>query len=152
MRVAQLWQLLCQQCYPVYVSVHNYLCTDSLDPSKSRDTSPTLSTIQFRHICNRLTLTTAQFKQHTHTQSSLKILYFFNSKFIHQSNSTKRFKIQYSHKRNCYQTHCPPPLQPQPKLKYVMLRLTFKNRASCIKDGHTTTLQMLHFIYFFQQI
>jgi len=30
--------------------------------------------------------------------------------------------------------------------------LTFKNRASYIYDGHTATLQMLHFIYFFQQI
>ena len=27
--------------------------------------------------------------------------------------------------------------------------LTFKNRASYIKDGGTATLQMLHFIYFF---
>jgi hypothetical protein len=27
--------------------------------------------------------------------------------------------------------------------------LTFKNRASHIKDGRTTTLQMLHSIYFF---
>ena len=30
--------------------------------------------------------------------------------------------------------------------------LTFKNRASYIKDGFTATLQMLHFIYFFKQI
>jgi hypothetical protein len=30
--------------------------------------------------------------------------------------------------------------------------LTFKNRASYIQDGRTTTLQMLHFIFFFQQI
>jgi hypothetical protein len=27
--------------------------------------------------------------------------------------------------------------------------LTFKNRASYIEDGQTATLQMLHFIYFF---
>jgi hypothetical protein len=27
--------------------------------------------------------------------------------------------------------------------------LTFKNRASYIKDGRTATLQMLHFIYLF---
>ena len=27
--------------------------------------------------------------------------------------------------------------------------LTFKNRASYISDGRTATLQMLHFIYFF---
>jgi len=27
--------------------------------------------------------------------------------------------------------------------------LTFKNRASYIKDGRTATLQMLHFIYIF---
>jgi hypothetical protein len=27
--------------------------------------------------------------------------------------------------------------------------LTFKNRASYIYDGHTATIQMLHFIYFF---
>jgi len=31
-------------------------------------------------------------------------------------------------------------------------RLTFKNRASYIQDGRTASLQMLHFIYFFQQI
>jgi hypothetical protein len=30
--------------------------------------------------------------------------------------------------------------------------LTFKNRASYIQDGHTATLQILHFVYFFQQI
>jgi hypothetical protein len=30
--------------------------------------------------------------------------------------------------------------------------LTFKNRASYIWDGPTANLQMLHFIYFFQQI
>jgi len=30
--------------------------------------------------------------------------------------------------------------------------LTFKNRASYMLDGRTATLQMLHFIYFFQQI
>jgi len=30
--------------------------------------------------------------------------------------------------------------------------LIFKNRASYIQDGRTATLQMLHFIYFFQQI
>jgi len=33
-------------------------------------------------------------------------------------------------------------------LKFVH-GLTFKNRASCIWDGRTATLQMLHFIYFF---
>jgi len=33
-----------------------------------------------------------------------------------------------------------------------MTKLTFKNRAFYIKDGCTTTLQMLHFIYIFQQI
>jgi hypothetical protein len=30
--------------------------------------------------------------------------------------------------------------------------LTFKNRASSIWDGCTATVQMLHFIYFFQQM
>jgi len=30
--------------------------------------------------------------------------------------------------------------------------LTFKNRASYIEDGRTATLQMLLFIYFFQQM
>jgi hypothetical protein len=30
-------------------------------------------------------------------------------------------------------------------------KLTFKNRASYIKDGRTATLQMLHFIYFFSK-
>jgi hypothetical protein len=35
---------------------------------------------------------------------------------------------------------------------YVIFYLIFKNRASYIQDGHTATLQMLHFIYFFQQI
>jgi hypothetical protein len=29
------------------------------------------------------------------------------------------------------------------------LTLTFKSRASYIQDGHTTTLQMLHFVYIF---
>jgi hypothetical protein len=29
--------------------------------------------------------------------------------------------------------------------------LTFKNRASYIQDGRTATLQMLHFIYFFNK-
>jgi hypothetical protein len=29
--------------------------------------------------------------------------------------------------------------------------LTFKNRASYILDGRTATLQMLHFIYFFNK-
>jgi hypothetical protein len=41
-------------------------------------------------------------------------------------------------------------------LCYVMLQydvlLTFKNLASYIQDGRTATLQMLHFIYFFQEI
>ena len=31
-------------------------------------------------------------------------------------------------------------------------QLTFMNRASCIQDGRTATLQMLHFIYFLKQI
>jgi hypothetical protein len=30
--------------------------------------------------------------------------------------------------------------------------LTFKNRTSYIQDEHTDPLQMLHFMYFFQQI
>jgi hypothetical protein len=30
--------------------------------------------------------------------------------------------------------------------------LTFKNRASYTYDGRTTTLQMLHFMYFFQHM
>jgi len=34
----------------------------------------------------------------------------------------------------------------------VTATLTFKNRASYIQDERTATLQMLHFIYFFQQI
>jgi hypothetical protein len=34
----------------------------------------------------------------------------------------------------------------------VKFILTFRNLASYIKDGRTATLQMLHFIYFFQQI
>jgi hypothetical protein len=29
--------------------------------------------------------------------------------------------------------------------------LTFKNRASYIQDGRTATLQMFHFIYFFNK-
>jgi hypothetical protein len=32
---------------------------------------------------------------------------------------------------------------------YGMAILTFKNRASYIQDGHTATLQMLHYIYIF---
>jgi hypothetical protein len=31
----------------------------------------------------------------------------------------------------------------------VCITLTFKNRASYIKDGRTATLKMLHFIYLF---
>jgi hypothetical protein len=31
---------------------------------------------------------------------------------------------------------------------FLSTKLTFKNRASCIQDGRTATLQMLHFIYF----
>ena len=34
----------------------------------------------------------------------------------------------------------------------LITSLTFKKRASYIQDGRTATLQMLHFIYFFQQI
>jgi hypothetical protein len=34
-------------------------------------------------------------------------------------------------------------------VSYGKLKLTFKNRASYIKDGLTANLQMLHFIYFF---
>jgi len=30
--------------------------------------------------------------------------------------------------------------------------LTSKKRAAYIEDGRTATLQMLHFIYFFQQL
>jgi hypothetical protein len=38
-------------------------------------------------------------------------------------------------------------------IKYwVNVSLIFKNRASYILDGRTATLQVLHFIYFFQQI
>jgi hypothetical protein len=33
-----------------------------------------------------------------------------------------------------------------------LTHLTFKNRASYIQDGRTATLQMLHFILFFQQL
>jgi hypothetical protein len=33
----------------------------------------------------------------------------------------------------------------------LILRLTFKNRASYIWDGRNATLQMLHFIYFFNK-
>jgi hypothetical protein len=35
------------------------------------------------------------------------------------------------------------------KMSPKFCRLTFKNRASYILDGHTATLQMLHFIYIF---
>ena len=39
------------------------------------------------------------------------------------------------------------------KLMFVVPScLTFKNRASYIQDGRTATFQMLHFIYFFQQL
>jgi hypothetical protein len=34
----------------------------------------------------------------------------------------------------------------------IYIFTTFKNRSSYIQDGRTATLQMLHFIYFFQQI
>ena len=43
----------------------------------------------------------------------------------------------------------------QYKLEYsnnIIQYLTFKNRASYIQDGRTAILQMLNFIYFFQQI
>jgi len=36
--------------------------------------------------------------------------------------------------------------------RYRVPPLTFKNRAFYIKDRRTATLQMLNFIYFFQQI
>jgi hypothetical protein len=36
--------------------------------------------------------------------------------------------------------------------KCFTLTLTFKNRVSYIKDERTATIQMLHFIYFFQQL
>ena len=37
--------------------------------------------------------------------------------------------------------------------RYIILYiLTFKNRASHIQDGHTATLQMLHFIFFLTNI
>ena len=40
-----------------------------------------------------------------------------------------------------------------PNFTYLVLHsLTFKNLASYIQDGRTTTLQMLHFIFFFQQM
>jgi hypothetical protein len=49
--------------------------------------------------------------------------------------------------------------QPRDRLLYTktpfvssVATLIFKNRTSYIKDGRTTTLQMLHFIYIFQQI
>jgi len=48
------------------------------------------------------------------------------------------------------------PCNPHPETKWkftlmqkISSKLTFKNRASYILDGHTATLQMLHFIYFF---
>ena len=41
---------------------------------------------------------------------------------------------------------------PLPLPYYLISLLTFKNRASYIWDGRTSTLQMLHFIYFFQQL
>jgi hypothetical protein len=42
--------------------------------------------------------------------------------------------------RNSYSGH---------KNKTYLSSLTFKNLASYIKDGHTATLQKLHFIYYF---
>ena len=44
-----------------------------------------------------------------------------------------------------------PPESPCIALKdwIIIEQLTFKNRASYIKDGRTATLQMLHFIYIF---
>ena len=38
------------------------------------------------------------------------------------------------------------------RLEWLVTYLTFKNRASYIYDGRTANLQMLHFIYFFQQL
>jgi len=34
-------------------------------------------------------------------------------------------------------------------LSFIACRLTFKNLASYIQDGRTTTLHVLHFMYFF---
>jgi hypothetical protein len=39
-----------------------------------------------------------------------------------------------------------------PPAFHTHLSLTFKNLASYIEDGCTATLQMLDFVYFFQQI
>jgi hypothetical protein len=38
--------------------------------------------------------------------------------------------------------------------RYFLLgvKLTFKNRASYIQDGPTTTHQMLHFVFFFNKL
>jgi hypothetical protein len=40
----------------------------------------------------------------------------------------------------------------EPSLYRTDDSLTFKNRASYIQDGRTATLQMLLFMYIFQQI
>jgi hypothetical protein len=50
----------------------------------------------------------------------------------------------YKEKKMCITTRCP-----KHYFTFRLLKLTFKNRASCILDGRTATLQMLHFIYFF---
>jgi hypothetical protein len=41
---------------------------------------------------------------------------------------------------------------PPATLHSIQFTLTFKNRASYTWDGRTATLQMLRFIYFFQQL
>jgi hypothetical protein len=68
----------------------------------------------------------------------------------------------YIYTRACTLTHVPLLISSnlQPRIPSGLYRsgfptntipvvLTFKNRASYIQDGHTATLQMLHFIYIF---
>jgi len=50
--------------------------------------------------------------------------------------------------------HCAMSLQTLVHLSHgaaIHAVLTFKNRASYILDGRTNTLQMMHFIYFFNK-
>jgi hypothetical protein len=48
--------------------------------------------------------------------------------------------------------HFLPSFHPLWYILHYLPTLDFKNRASYIKDGRTATLQMLHFMFLFQQI
>ena len=69
-----------------------------------------------------------------------------------KQNSSLLAKMESGYVTTCFGLH----LWPSSGYNLVALTvnticLTFKNRASYIQDGRTATLQMLHFIYFFNK-